>query len=367
MYKDKLRGLKINSQVEEKKSFYKFIVFGDSSYCCDALDWAIKKYGVENVCWLSDRELASRFIDQTLPSTVRGTENIEIFNSKLEMESVKTTSLFYKEMRFRPFSGRSKSMPLLTGESFYGQDAQLTINGPGRDQQQIDALFNSHKIVHIEKIVKAEATDLINKTEWEIFTSNHEVISCENLIWGGEPLSFHSLVEDKGDFVEIPNFLLDVESLSQLYISLVSDKEVTDSKDTFFIPLSFSQEEGHFIGQFFAAKDGQQRMDFVHFFDEGKYNEDAIIRKIKTLKRNLKKIYELDKRSSFVSEYYSLRKIDVVESYNDKAVEAIFDKFPTLFWIGENAPLKLDDRPFDKISHFVRGALSLQQFFANFK
>ncbi len=363
MYKAKLQGLKKSSLVEQKRSFSKYIVFGSGVESCIVAQDLARKHGELSVCWLTETELSSRAVTRTFPTSVRGDANVLLLQEKFPDITDISQALFYKDMKFRSFTGRSKPMPLLGGETFYTQTGVMLPQEKSFSDEEFAHLLKLHKIVHIEKIVKVSSFDLLEKSEWELHTANHEVISCQYLIWGDEPLSFHHLIEDKADFGEIPNFLAESESLSQLYVSFTTKSEVIKSLDTFFIPLSLTHSEGHFIGQFLPVENGgEQKMDFIHFFDESKYNEDEIIKKIKSLKRSLQKIYDLDKYNSFLTEYYSLRKIDVAVAYNDLVIQPLFQKFPTLLWVGENAPLQIDNESYCNISHYMRAVEGMTQF-----
>lgn len=349
---NKLKSLKKVSEVEQKQIFSKYILFGENVTAYKTLLWLQEKFGLDSVLWLTERELSPRTLSPILPTTLRGEQNI----AHTDIEGFhKTESLFYKEMKFRSFQGRSKSMQLLPGEEFYTQEGYYFYD---HEDVNLDDYMDIHKVVHIEKIHKTTPTDLVDKKEWEIHTANQEIISCEHLIWAFEPLELYSLVEEKSELKLLNDYMDNVESLTQLYISLIANKKVDEGSATYFIPLSFSSEEGHFIGQFYPCEEkGEQRLDFIHFFDDTNFTEDDVIKKIKNLKRNLKKIFDLDKSSDFISEYYSLRMIDIGNEHKDAQVRPLFDQLKTLHFVGENAPL-LEAKP---VTHMVRADQSLEQ------
>ena len=69
------------------------------------------------------------------------------------------------------------------------------------------------------------------------------------------------------------------------------EKPITDKRETIFIPLSYTHEWGHFVGEFSSDKSGKQKAEFVTFMDMDHTNEDEISKKIRLLKKNLEKIF----------------------------------------------------------------------------
>ncbi len=350
--KGKLSHLKKSEQVESKKLFASTVVVGQSPYAAALV--AAMLQGQHDILWITDKEVTLHSMLVNTPTTIRGSKNIEIFSSLSTNDSaVQVESYFYKDMKFRKFGGRSKSMELLVGESFYVQDGVKVVEDLVSSTRFNSCLRVNH-ITHIESIKKIETTDLVKQQQWCLITASNEEIECCNLVWAKDPLLFYKLISCE-KFSEIPNFLQESITLARLYISFTISQRVFEEGKTYFIPLSYSTAEGHFIGEGIESEN-QQKLNFVHYFDDLEHNEDDVIKKIKNLKRQLKKIFSLDRENDLSDEYYALTKIEFVEKYFDDAVTSLFTDFPTLFWLGENAPLLEGD---ETISHYVRAKLSL--------
>ena len=87
-----------------------------------------------------------------------------------------------------------------------------------------------------------------------------------------------------------------------------------------FIPLSYTHEHGHYVGEF-KTQNGHQVADFLHYIDENHASEEDISRIIRGLKKGFEKIFENFSKINF-REYIALEdeiaclKIDD-NSYND--------------------------------------------------
>jgi hypothetical protein len=365
MSKNRFSSLKKQVEVKQQFHYYKYIVVGHSTAALHVLA-ALRSQGHEGdtILWITEKEVNFNYIERPLPTTIRGERNISLARDLYREEAfVDTTSVFYKDMKFRSFSGRSKSMPLLLGEVFYTAPGLIF-------KEQPEGLVNPEQFTSWQKVVALDSVsfeesteDLLNPKQWSLQTKGDEVLQCHYLIWATEPLSFYSYLSSSQQkiFKVIPEFLNESEEVTELYISFEFDKKVTDQTETFFIPLSLTHSEGHFIGQFQETSAGQ-RADFIHFFDEDDCDENEVIRKIKTLKRSLEKIFEVPRGVNYLKEFYSIDKVGVASVYRflDAKADVLFSQFPTLLFIGENAPLKWNSGlEQESVSHMMREKLSL--------
>lgn len=125
-----------------------------------------------------------------------------------------------------------------------------------------------------------------------VHSGNGVRVACRHIHWMGAPRAFARCYggELSSQFAQ--------ESPGPLYVRYCFEGQVTDRVATFFFPLSYAHDQGHFIGAFQAVgKDGRQGGEFVTFLDMDDTPEEEISKKIRTLDRRLAKAFPPFKRT----------------------------------------------------------------------
>ena len=75
-------------------------------------------------------------------------------------------------------------------------------------------------------------------------------------------------------------------SPTSLYIRYLFEQPITDQKKTLFFPLSYTQAQGHFIGEF-----KENEVEFITFINTEEIHKEDIAGKIRVLDRQLRKAF----------------------------------------------------------------------------
>jgi hypothetical protein len=296
-----LLKLKKEEDVTCKRYFKRHLVIGDDLYSLNIVHELLKRGEDEQVAWLSPRSLEVKDLLPGGPSSLRGTSNIEAFEKacpEISLTKVDSPALFYKELKWRPFGGRAKSEPLQWGEEFYTKpradfDYSDLFSFLKKDNnEQMEKILSKRIDLDLSSVVKTSPDDLAEPAHFVIKASNGDEISCEHLYWGRNPSSFADYYEKLDDlsstFIE---FCESTQTPDSLSIVLSFKGVVTDMTETLFIPLSYTHEWGHFVGEFSTSDNGTQSARFMTFLDENSSSEEDISKKIRLFKRNLEKIF----------------------------------------------------------------------------
>ena len=266
---------------------------------------------------ISDRKLDYHDLRLKGPSTFRAAGQ----EDKSEIQSV-----FYKDQKFRPFGGRSKPMELLEGEVFYSlpkQDFE-----PRKISNELISKIN--KKLHLKRLVKIEKTDL----GFRIYCGDNTCFIVRNLFWPKGLSEFCRVLEDKSGLDEdFLNKVVNLSGVAPLYMDLFIRKEI-DFNETVFLPVSLSHEHGHFIGDIKKLGEKKSQFSFVHFIDPNEIGEEHVSRLIKNLKRQIEKVFEVNKRD-FIDEVISLTSIGVAREVDDTLSDQVHKIFPGLKLLGE--------------------------------
>ncbi len=301
------------------------------------------------------------------PSSIRGNANIEIFKKLFPEEELGTdyeVSLFFKDQKWRPFGGRSKSEKLLDGEEFYCS---------ARTSYQWENLFsvsNKEKLELLANNVLYLIPLSISFSEegWGLKLSAGVEVKAKKLFWGEAPTSFVDkfLQESK-----LPQGLFDytdsTQSEGRYFIKLSFSEPIAEEKETLFVPLSYTHDWGHYIGEFDSQS--SKDIEFLATLDLEQTSEDEVARRIKSLKRSLEKIYPASK-DKIESEYISLFEKGVSTVIQDMPFNQSRENLPGLAFVGENAAIDTTflssicgemELELSHVSHITRGILSVRQ------
>ena len=285
------------------------------------------------------------------PNTLRGEANINKFKKlfpDVELEISESPSEFFKELKWRPFGGRAKSEKLLWNEEFFIEkraDFNIEKVFPFLSEQdlfnELEAARIDQRVIDIEKNVP---TDLAEPANFNLVVANGDTVGCENLYWGQGPQSFFDLYSKKSELSdEFVQFCEATQAPAALYVRLDYDQIVTDKFETLFIPLSYTHEWGHFVGEFKTLNESAQRAEFVTFMDKDATTEDEITKKIRLLKKNLEKIFDV-KNDHLKGEFIKLTDSSSCLKIDDSTFEKVKSDWSYLKMASVNAPVEFFDR-----------------------
>jgi len=291
------------------------------------------------------------------PSLIRGEDNIaEVSKLIPDLEVYK--SQFYKELKFHEFGKRTKPQNLLWGEEFFTADhVNETLEDLLpilKEENLIERTIEQSLVVKISKIEKAVPEELINQANFKITCTNGLVIECEQIFYSHTPDSFYELFKDKR--VLSDNFVAFCESTKTpcaLYFQMELEEAIADSKNTYFFPLSFTHDWGHFIGEFENLEKGQLAR-FVTFINKEETTEEDISKKLRLLKKNFEKSFEkFDERKC--REYVILRENTYCPKIDDNYLAEEKDELEKLTFIGFNAPFSATLRKRENFEDSILG------------
>ncbi|MCY4523916.1 MAG: hypothetical protein OXB84_04175, partial [Halobacteriovoraceae bacterium] len=259
------------------------------------------------------------------------------------------------EKKFRSFSGKYSSEKLLAAEDYFihpRMDFNMEEIFTLRDKENFLSLINSQLIRHEPvKIQRYIAEDSQNDVNFKVVHSGG-ALTCNHLGWGYSLNAFFKICSDNRILGENIEYHAPIQEIHALYVRFKLKEPISEQKETLFIPLSYTHPWGHFIGEF-QNRDFEQEVEFVTFLDKEQTNEDEVIKKIKILKRNLKKIYP-DFKKLIQKESISLD-----EMFLD-SLDGLYPRISSLDYIdfiGQSAPV---DQDHQNLSHLARGLASLR-------
>ncbi|MBI2522183.1 MAG: hypothetical protein HYV97_17320 [Bdellovibrio sp.] len=368
-----LRDFKKSNQKIKTKEFYPYIIAGQNFFTLACLH-RLRQRNIANVKIIGSRAFTHEDLILKGPNSLRGTGNalaVEALGHQLIETS--QTPIFYKDQKLREFGGRARPEAMLYGEEYYGHKAYQF------DAQQFfpfmsDPFFvttaGQHLIeAQITKISKVIPDDLIQRSHWALDLSNGMRLNCEHLIWANGPLEFLALCAEDSLNSDVIQFLESTRTPISLYIRLEFDCIVTDQEATLFLPLSFTHDWGHFVGEF-KTVGGKQIAEFVTTVDEENCDEGHIAHVIKILKRNLEKVIPTTQNGE-MKEFIIMSERTPCLKIDDRAFQNLNESFANLSFAGLNAPLRdfssLKNNCEDSVknvltpTHLARALLSLEQ------
>ncbi|MFA6238927.1 MAG: hypothetical protein WC635_16440 [Bacteriovorax sp.] len=340
---------KLKKIIEIQKEFIKVphLVVGKDIFALSIYKSLQQKYGKDEVRLLSEDAILKSDLLPKGPGTIRGESNQKIIKD-LYPEAVRmqgsAQALFYKDMVWKSFGGRSKSEALKFNEEFFTAP-RFDIDGAKIFPELLDiesfiAGINSEAYqVRLKSIIRSGEgfkVECRNGTEFE----------CEKLYFGQSPFQYLQFYSNKNDLSDLfIEFCESTKTPSALFVKFVFEKPITDISETLFIPLSYTHEWGHFVGEFNEANNeegGVQEIEFIHFLDEDQTSEEDISRIIRLLKRNMEKIF--DKFSKIKSrEYIALEQeigcLKIDNALFERTLSEGKSESKNLFLLGINAPI----------------------------
>lgn len=342
-----LLSLKKVEDINISTSYIRHLVIGEDLFSV-ALYWELrKKFGDEQVKWLCSKPISEKDLLPLGPNTLRGESNIEKFKRffpDVETSEVETPSQFFKELKWRPFGGRAKSETLLWNEEFFTlkrADFDIYALFPFLKEEALYEVLEEKRLDFAAKSISRQTPDdLAAPAHFAIELSNNDILKCEHLYWGGGPRSFLDTYDNKNELTDdFITFCEEATSPAALYIQLEFDAVVTDKEETLFIPLSYTHEWGHFVGEFKAIENGKQRAEFVTFMDIHHTDEQEISKKIRLLKKNLEKIFG-ENSTKISDEFIKLSSTSPCLKIDDSLFKDLRKDWGNLSLTSFNAPME---------------------------
>ncbi|MDD0852605.1 hypothetical protein HBN50_05830 [Halobacteriovorax sp. GB3] len=341
-----LKKLKKVDVKESEVIFVRNLVVGNDAFAVKTFLDLKEKLG-EEVKLLTNTELTKEHLRIKGPSSIRGLSNINYIKdnfSEYVLSEASDMPVFFKDLKLKDFGGRSKSETLLWDEEYYSTPA-LHFDYDKyfsflRDEELIKKIneesFNN-LITHTKQI---EPEDLVENAHHEVECANGTIYRVENLYWAMGPEFYKECYKNMNQLSD--SFIEFCESTAtpcSLFIKLVFDKPITDLEKTLFIPLSYTHDWGHFIGDF-QEEEGSQVVEFLHFVDKNSTSEEDLSRKIRNLKKNLEKIFATSKDVSF-KEFITLTENTMSLKIDDSIYAQTKGENKNLTFISFNAPLEV--------------------------
>lgn len=372
-----LQKLKKTVTAPTQKRFYRHLIVGNDLFSLATYQLLVEKFGETEVGLLAKREVTREDLQFKGPNSLRGEANIAHFKKlypHVELEFSEQEPCFYKEQKFRKFGGRSKPETLLWGEEYYvGRSAQFDLEQVFsflKDEEFLTKVSDRLEIHLPKAIVMATPEDLVENAHWSIECTDGLQLNCEKLYWGDSPSEFLELTRNKSELSsELIEYCGDTKTPSSLFIKFQFEKPLTDMDKTVFLPLSYTHEWGHFIGEFHG--DESREVEFVSFLVPEQTNEEDISKKIRILKRNLEKIFYEYKQNN-PKEFITLEDNSPCLKIDDSLYDNVRDAVKNLNFISINGPIESfqeEENSFEysrsDLSHMARGLTNLEQIKTN--
>jgi hypothetical protein len=243
-------------------------------------------------------------------------------------------AVFFKDLQWKEFGGRSKSEELLEGESYFTRKMV---------SQDHESLFECDERPMLSSIQSIK----FKEGEWFIELSSGDSWRARELVWGESPERFLQLFQDKTLLTEQEltglNQLKGVQALiveymwpKNLFTQHLQDQTIEFGK-TYFIPLSYSHPHGHFICEWNEADSEKIKLKVCYLMNGEDENEEEVSKKIKGLKKVLEKTFLVS--PDFPSEEWvfieddmpEVMKWNEKEKYHFSTLASITQRFPLFF------------------------------------
>ena len=273
------------------------LLVGDDFATCIKFCQLIKEFGPDNVIWLKNHQ-------ETTDQIENKWKHFSFLSVRKTEPDQAESCCFYKDQQFKAFGGRSQPQEMsdveiqLIGHTEHKTWDEILDEFEVRDQW---SEFNNHaqkcvKEVVIANFASGDSDDLVEANYWGVMTTKNEFFLSENCYWGASIRNLRSIMDrsslnseatDSIEFqaanqMEIPAFVVHFEFDAEVKLDAPTSRV--------FIPVSQSQEQGHFVGLI----QSKSVSFFHHFQDELEVNKEEVAKRLKKLKRNLERIFKTD-------------------------------------------------------------------------
>lgn len=347
-FKD-IHKLKKIAVVEKEIINVPYLVVGKDIFSISLYSDLKTAHGQESVRLLSEDAILKSDLLPKGPSTIRGETNQKIFKTlypDVAITKCNENSLFYKDMTWKSFGGRSKPEVLKYDEGFFTGERidpnyEEIFKNVTHSDEYIESLNGEAYQVRIKSINRSEngfVVECINGTEFH----------CEYLYFGLSPYHYLQYYVDKNHLsVPIIEFCESTQTSSALFVKFVfNEVPLSDIKETLFIPLSYTHDWGHFIGEF-KQVDNHQEIEFMHFLEDQLMSEEDVSRVIRLLKKSMEKIFDnflKIKSAEYIALEQEIGCLKIDDQGFEKSLELNILETHNLFFIGINAPIHSSQR-----------------------
>lgn len=355
-----LKQLKKIVVTEKIERYVRHLVVGQDIFAVLAYKNLVASFGKDEVLLLTSKEILFSDLFPMGPTTLRGEKNITAFSASFSsaMGKAQSEPTYYKDQKFRPFSGRGKPEELLWGEEFFtqvGHEIKWPLLSGLSDSNETRELLSETLIANIKTIKRATSSDLINRTNYEVILTDGSILRSEYLIWCEAPHRFLFYYDEKSTLSSsVVAFCDQSVTKASLFVTFVVPRKIADADTTIFIPQSYTHPWGHFIGEVKELSEGGQRLEFRIFVDLEMMSEDEISKKMRNLKRSLEKIYP-DFKIGEAQEFIFLQEESPPLGFTTEQFP--FEENPFLDFVGAASPLHKNH----EVTHHCRAFLSVME------
>lgn len=361
-----LKKVQDDESQKTKREYFQHIVYGENYFAVLTYLKLIERFGIDKVKLISENPVSKDSITTQLKCSV-STLRDEVIAKKLlektprlEILPNESENVFYKDAKFHKFGGRAKPHELMEDEEeFIDPNFQLKIEGLFTDEhwENLNEILAKGQLnKYLTQIDVTKPTDLVEKTNFKLFTGEYETFECEKLYWCESPKSFYKRVENKNELSdELGSYCTALEERTGLVVHFDCDKEVYDSFGTVFLPQSATHEWGHFIADINKKDIATDRQEFscLMFVNEDEVNEEDLAKKIKLMKRVLERVLPDFGKTNYSEKIYYSRQL-LIKNTQDENFKNYKDE--AVSFIGQGAPIGAEDS--EKVKFIPRGILS---------
>jgi len=346
-FKD-LHKLKKIAEIEKEEIEINYLVLGNDIFSLEIFSQLETKYGTDKVRLLSEDKLIRHSLFVKGPSTIRGESNKKIFKhyfSSLECVDKNEPSLFFKDLTWKPFFGRSKSEALLHDEHYF------TSGAISFDQESIFTFLTDEYLASVNERayqVKVKSIDFENEY-YIVECINGTIFKVRNLYFGKSPWQFVHLFKSKNKLNDqLIQACESTQASAAMFLKFCFSKPVTDEQNTLFIPLSYTHDHGHFIGEFKKFSQGGVNgsiVEFLHYIDVDQTSEEDVTKIIRQLKRSVEKIFDnifKNNYQEFISIERDLGCLKIDDILFQGSLSLLSNEHRKMVFIGKNAPINVD-------------------------
>jgi hypothetical protein len=250
-------------------------------------------------------------------------------------------AIFYKEGKFHEFSGRAKSMNILSGEEFFlkrGHGVELAGFFSSEEWENLDQILDENVELRIfESIENVQPSDLVNITNWEVTFKDFKTITAENIYVSFSPKKFLGYLKHKEKLSpEMIDACSSPQVQSALAVTWTLNRELYSTTETLFIPQSMTHEWGHFIVEFspFDHKKNEQICHSLMLIHEEDPQAEDLASRIKLMKRVLERVFS-HLEESIVRESIRFDDEMFVGGIKDELLEQLAFDYPSLKFAGQ--------------------------------
>lgn len=361
------KALKQDSTTNEKRLYIQNLVVGNDFFAIKKLLKLQNSLGRESVRLLSERELSKEALLSQWKCTPKLLRNKEALSDiiglfpRLEIIPEDSPCTFYKDTKFHEFGGRAKSFELKPLEEYFTRpsaDYRLDLFFSDEEWNHLDDTLQEtsfNKI--IEKIEMTSPEDLVEKTNFIIYTGENERIECEKLYYFDSPKKLLKLIKNNEELPDsLHEFSSSIQERAGLVVHFSFPKKLHEKKETVFLPQSVTHEWGHFICDFEAYDEFSKKQEATVLMliqDDDGGSEEELAKKIRLMKRVMERIYpEMSKMEYQEHIHYSdeMFLADIPDQVSNLGMES-------LQILGVGAPL---DNKYGELSVLERGLLSFK-------